>query len=235
MSGRFLVMGDIHGNLRAFDQCIERSEFNSERDTLIQLGDVSDKMPDTAKVVERLLELDHLIAIRGNHDDWTNKWFSTGIEDSAWLAHGGQETIDSYKIDKVDHELHKDFFREIQINYYIDHENRIFVHGGFTQPKGPEHDLIKTQCLWDRSLWNDALIGQKLSSKPYILSGFTEIYIGHTPTISWHQEEPMNVFNVWNLDTGAGHPDGRLTIMDAKTKEFWQSDLSRELYNIGTQ
>jgi serine/threonine protein phosphatase 1 len=37
-----LCMGDIHGNYKALMQCLERSNFNYEEDTLIQLGDVCD-------------------------------------------------------------------------------------------------------------------------------------------------------------------------------------------------
>jgi len=230
MGEKVFVMGDIHGNIRALDQCLDRSSIDPNNDTLIQLGDVSDRLPDTAKVVERLLEFKNLIAIRGNHDDWTNKWFLTGIVDTSWLGNGGQETIDSYNTEIVDLDKHRKFFSKTQVNYHIDRKDRIFVHGGFTHPKGPSYDLIKTQCLWDRSLWNDALIGQKLKRKPHILSGFTEIYIGHTPTLKWFQEHPMNAFNVWNMDTGAGHSGGKLTMMDIDSKKFWQSDLVSSLY-----
>ena len=40
---------------------------------------------------------------------------------------------------------------------------------------------------------------------------------------------PMNRCNIWNMDTGGGF-EGRLTIMDVDTKEFWQSDDLRTLY-----
>jgi serine/threonine protein phosphatase 1 len=55
------------------------------------------------------------------------------------------------------------------------------------------------------------------------------IFIGHSSTINWKTDRPMRAANVWNLDTGAGS-GGRLTIMDVETREFWQSDLMRELY-----
>ena len=42
-------------------------------------------------------------------------------------------------------------------------------------------------------------------------------------------DQPMHAANVWNLDTGAGH-DGKLTIMDVDTKQFWQSDAVTALY-----
>ncbi len=230
MSGRVLVMGDIHGNLHAFDQCMVRSGFDYEHDLLIQLGDVSDRFPDTARIVERLLTIKHLIALRGNHDLWTNQWILSGIIEPSWLANGGQATIDSYEKSDLSPFDHKEFFSLTQINYHIDTNNRIFVHGGFRNSKGPVYDPNETDCLWDRSLWNEAIIGQKISRKPEILTGFEEIYIGHTPTLNWLETEPMNIFNVWNLDTGAGHPGGRLTIMDVDSKEFWQSDISSNLY-----
>lgn len=232
MNDRVLVIGDIHGNFFALNQCLERCGFNQERDLLIQLGDVSDRYPDTARVVEKLLSIPNLIAIRGNHDQWTGNWLETASKEIDWLNNGGKDTISSYSnIDKsIDLARHREFFSEIQVNYYVDEKNRIFVHGGFTQPKGPDFDLIKDHCLWDRSLWDCALIGQKMSKKqPELLKGFYEIYIGHTPTLIWHIDEPMNAFNVWNLDTGAGGK-GKLTIMDIDTKEFWQSDFADRLY-----
>ncbi len=48
--------------------------------------------------------------------------------------------------------------------------------------------------------------------------------------LNMHHEEPMNIFNVWNMNTGAGHSGGRLTIMDIDSKEYWQSDYTNTLY-----
>ena len=58
------------------------------------------------------------------------------------------------------------------------------------------------------------------------LTGFGEVYLGHTPT-NW--TEPRPVLEIWNLDQGAGW-DGVLTLLDADTKEYWQSDPVPELY-----
>ena len=41
--------------------------------------------------------------------------------------------------------------------------------------------------------------------------------------------EPVRRLNIWNLDQGAGW-NGKLTLMDAHTEEYWQSDLVGELY-----
>lgn len=230
MVNRIFVMGDIHGNVYAFRQCLKLCDFRPGKDTLIQLGDVSDRYPDTATLVEELLKIPDLIAIRGNHDLWTSKWLVSGIEDPAWLNNGGKATLESYLNNpKIDIQQHRNFFEKRQRNYYVDDRRRIFVHGGFTHPGGPSFDPIETQCLLDRSLWWDALAGKKTNKRPHTLSQFEEIYIGHSPTQQWLQDKPMTAFNVWNLDTGAGH-QGKLTIMDIETKEYWQSDRVDSFY-----
>jgi serine/threonine protein phosphatase 1 len=58
---------------------------------------------------------------------------------------------------------------------------------------------------------------------------FHEIYIGHTPTLNYQKETPMNGSNVWNIDTGAAFT-GKLTCLDIHTKRFWQSDTLQSLY-----
>jgi serine/threonine protein phosphatase 1 len=40
--GKTYAIGDIHGSNKALLQCIERSDIDKEKDTLIVLGDVVD-------------------------------------------------------------------------------------------------------------------------------------------------------------------------------------------------
>ena len=220
--GRTLVMGDIHGNLQAYQQCMERSQFDLEKDTLIQLGDVSDRHPHTAEVVEELLQIPSLVAIRGNHDSWTRNWLLSGNLDTTWLENGGYVTLKSYERNakSIQIEEHKTFFEQTQVDYFVDSENRVFVHGGFAHQDGPQYESDSSICNWDRSLWSNALSAKQ---KPALLENFNEVYLGHTPTLNWYSREPMQAFNVWNLDTGAG-TSGPLTIMDMESKEYWQSD-----------
>jgi serine/threonine protein phosphatase 1 len=41
--------------------------------------------------------------------------------------------------------------------------------------------------------------------------------------------EPIYGGHVWNLDTGGGW-EGKLTIMDIDTEQYWQSDFVYTLY-----
>ena len=64
---------------------------------------------------------------------------------------------------------------------------------------------------------------------PKRLSLYDEIFIGHTPTTNYDTDAPMHKCNVWNVDTGAAF-QGKVSMMDIDTKEFWQSDVVQGLY-----
>ena len=259
--GRTLVFGDAHGGFKAFLQVLERCNFNNKIDKLIGLGDVADGWGQTAELVEYLIQLqkesnNRHIFLRGNHDVWCQEWLNTGERKPIWVVQGGQATIDSYiRTGLVTNAEHKNFFNELH-NYYVDEENRGFVHGGFISKNGLGHDAYQSDYYWDRDLWGLALLqhGKKLdnmsveaNTKLRRFEKHKEIYIGHTTTGNWlvkpHLPEyqfeeqpkegrivvPMNRCNVWNMDTGGGF-EGRLTIMDIDTKEFWQSDDMKSLY-----
>jgi serine/threonine protein phosphatase 1 len=99
---------------------------------------------------------------------------------------------------------------------------------------GPEKEHYQTNFSWDRTLLEMALTMDKRIKKdsnlyPKRLLLFNEIYIGHTPTLHYNIEIPMQGCNVWNIDTGAGFY-GKLTCLDTQTKAFWQSDAVQEFY-----
>jgi serine/threonine protein phosphatase 1 len=60
---------------------------------------------------------------------------------------------------------------------------------------------------------------------------FKKVFVGHTPTQYFNESIPQKQANIWNLDTGCGKgEDCKLTIMNLKTEEHWQSDQIGELY-----
>lgn len=239
---RTLVMGDIHGAYAAMKQCFERSNFDYENDRLIQLGDVADGYDEVYECVEELLKIKHLVAVKGNHDDWFDQFIQTDYHPCLWNL-GGRGTLISYlnysgktgryfqkgngyKTALVANDIpksHKTFFAEQKL-YYIDEHNRCFVHAGFDYKQPFYNQKSDNYCL-SRSFWNDALKQYAKGVEWETVTSFSEIFIGHTSTTQLGIQKPLNIFNIWNMDTGAGMT-GRLTIMDADTKEFWQSDLT---------
>ena len=227
--GRTLVLGDVHGAHRALLQVLERSSFDPASDTLIFLGDVADGWPEVRECVDELIRVPHLIPLMGNHDQWAYEWMTFGAKPFRWIAQGGRSTLDSYA-DGVP-ALHRAYFRSLLFSFR-DEQGRLYVHGGFPPDVGLA-DTTPDRLIWDRTLWEDSLAEQQAADEmgddAVPLTGWPEIYIGHTHTTRITTERPVHAAGVWNLDQGAGW-SGRLTLMDVDTKEFWQSDVVTELY-----
>lgn len=250
------VCGDIHGAKKALEQVIERAPLQGG-DRIIFLGDYVDGWPESAQVIEYLLNLDaqdqyECIFILGNHDEWARKWLKFKQDPINWLVQGGQATVDSYVASGLlDNDDHRKFLDGCHM-YYIDEENRGFVHGGYKSKRGLGHETYQADYYWDRDLLSLAIMRHNLGMRsdqgtPNEIRSYKhkEVYVGHTTTSQWEQKEngiikgtdnwrradvkPIMPLNVIALDTGAGY-EGRLTIMNADTKEYWQSDPVKELY-----
>lgn len=253
---RTFIVGDLHGSAKALEQCIERSGFDYEKDTLIQLGDICDGWTGVRDCVDILLKCKNLIALRGNHDDWFVNFLVNGKHPVDW-AQGGLGTLKSYATaetrwekkypmsgwsrETIKEDLgyitnlnysdipedHIKFFLG-QHMYYIDDQNNLFVHAGFNR-----HYPFKGQSTfiynWDRDLFLSAMSAHSAKMPLKFKDDFKNIFIGHTATTSWKTTKPIFADRLINLDTGAGF-NGVLTIMDVETKEYWQSDFCHELY-----
>lgn len=234
---RTLVIGDIHGGLRALEQVLKRAEI-TKADLLIFLGDYVDGWSQSAQTIDyvmRLVEQQSCVFIKGNHDVLCEEWLRSGKQETNWLKHGGIATIESYtKIDNETKLKHLEFLERMKL-FYIDADNRLFLHAGFTSMHGPEQEFYSTNFTWDRTLWEMAITIDKRIKKdsvlfPKRLKLYKEIYIGHTPTTNYHVTVPMQGCNVWNIDTGAAFK-GAISVMDIDTKEFWQSEPVFKLYS----
>ena len=236
MARRF-VIGDIHGAYRALVPLVEQLH-PDKGDELIFLGDYVDGWSQSAQVIDYLIGLERkcrCIFIKGNHDAWAETFLKTGMEQpEEWVRNGGAETIASYGgYNREQIGQHLEFFGRM-IYYFIDPENRLFIHAGFTGTQGPAKEHFEDMFFWDRTLWELALaVDENLPvTSPFYpkrLKLFREIFIGHTPTTNYGIDVPMHAHNVWNVDTGAAFR-GRIAAMNIETKAFWQSDQIFKLY-----
>jgi serine/threonine protein phosphatase 1 len=233
---RTLVIGDIHGGLKALKEVLDKAKVTQE-DVLIFLGDYVDGWSDSANTLDFLIDLKqshHCIILKGNHDELILNWLKTGKTNTKWLEHGGKSTLEAYKnIKKTHKKLHAHFIENLS-NYYVDDLNRLYVHAGFANLHGPDYEFYENTVYWDRTLWEMALATDPNLSKddpkyPVRLTLFKEIYIGHTPTNRFGKHTPMQAQNVYNIDTAAAYK-GPLTIFDVDSKEYWQSTPVHELY-----
>ena len=233
---RTLVIGDIHGGLKALQQVWSRANI-SKQDTLIFLGDYVDGWSDAVEVISFLISISkthQCVFLRGNHDFLAHRYLTKNDQNPLWVAHGGAATMAGYKNTSQEQKNEHIAFLEQLHNYHIDAKNRLFVHAGFTNQAGPKHEFYPDFVYWDRSLWEmacglDPLLSKKNIRYPKRLLLFKEIYIGHTPTTKIGEKVPASFANLWNIDTGAAFK-GSLSVLDVSTKEFWQSDPVYTLY-----
>jgi len=232
---RTLVIGDIHGGLRALEQAFDRAGVNSG-DKLIFLGDYVDGWSESPQVLDYLMALaqtNECLFLRGNHDDLLMEWLK-GKENELWHQHGGEATILAYSVlPDSDKQRHVSFLKDLH-NYHIDDQNRLFVHAGFTNLHGVTHEFFPRLLFWERTLWETALaldpnMSTENSSYPKRFKVYKEVYIGHTPVTRIGEDTPQQRANIWNMDTGAAFK-GKLSVMDIDTKKFWQSDSLPSLY-----
>ena len=213
------VIGDIHNRIEALKQVLQSSNFDYEKDLLISLGDVIDGGYNAYEVVEELLKIKNLKLIIGNHDKWFMNNISSGWSGSIWLNQGGKNTLNSYKKANPDGMIpvtHQEFFNNG--SYYHILDNMLFVHGGFDTRLPIEENNIIT-LLWDRSLIEKHWNGRKERT-------FDKIFVGHTTTQMYGKVEPQFIGKLVMMDTGAGW-NGKLTIMNIDTEEYYQSDIQK--------
>ena len=231
---RRIGIGDIHGAILPLRQVIEKVKPTLD-DEFYFLGDYVDGWNFTEETIDYLINFQrqwNSIFLLGNHDEWAKSFLHNGYAKRNWLNNGGNGTrntlldIISTDLEKV--QEYRDFFNSLE-PYWITEDNIGLVHGGYLSKKGLGHDLVQ-DYTWDRTLFERYALPSKKGPKPKKLQAHKEVFIGHTTTMVWKTDQPMNSHNLWNLDTGAGN-SGRLTAMDLDTKEIWQSGLLTEFYD----
>ena len=218
------VIGDIHGAHRALLECFNKASFDRANDLLICLGDICDGWPEVNKVFDELLGIKNLVYILGNHDKWALDWFRNRKAPAIWTEQGGDATMASY--DEIVPEAHIRLLSGAGLYYKL--ENRLFVHGGFDPAQAIEKQDSRV-LLWDRELVYMAMRYNSLDTNNNI-TGYDEVYLGHTPTINFGSRDPIRACEVTLMDTGAGWPGGVLTMMDIDSKEYFCSRPVDELY-----
>ncbi|MCZ4318300.1 metallophosphoesterase family protein [Aequorivita viscosa] len=231
-----VVIGDIHGGLKALEQLLETAKLPSDT-KYIFVGDYVDGWSESAGVISYLINFSQeheCVFLRGNHDELLYNYLKTGDKNPMWLNQGGQSSVDSYSnLSKTKKGIHIRFLENLT-NYHVDDKNRLYLHAGFTNQHGPQHEYYPNTVYWDRTLWEmvcamDASLAETDDKYPKRLKLFKEIYIGHTPVTRVGHDVPANFANVWNVDTGAAFK-GKITMLNVDTKEIWQSDPVYRFY-----
>jgi len=188
------AVGDIHGSytklVNLFKHCTTHCGANTSR--FVFIGDYVDRGRRSRDVVSFLMKAqsdapDRIVCLRGNHEDMLIN-ASKQQNELLWLRNGGQETLDSYGVDRADaiSEEHLSWFKNLPLA--LSDGMRFYVHAGI-RPGVPLQEQEKDVVLWIR----EPFLSDRRDHGQYIVHGHTPIETGI----------PEQFRNRLNLDTGA--------------------------------
>ena len=97
-----IAVGDIHGNLRALDDLLDKVTAEiGDGDTVVFLGDFIDRGPDSRGCIQRILDLRRttraqVVGLMGNHEQWMLETRRDFTRHSWLMGMEAMETIQSY-------------------------------------------------------------------------------------------------------------------------------------------
>ena len=210
---RILVVGDIHGQIKALKKALRLAKFNPKKgDYLIMLGDLIDRGYGSKETLDFAMKLVHQgngLVIRGNHEQMAIDAYYSG-DFSHWFSNGG----DFCHKQILGNKRYIEFMESMPLMHT--HESFIFVHAGLN-PKLSITNQQPDDLLWIREQF---IINE-------VAPGST-IFAGHTPVqyLSENESDPIKYQNKIFMDTGAalGANGGKVTVYDVYSENYWQSE-----------
>ena len=219
------AIGDVHGCIRTLDALLARLGAEAGRplgpdDTLVFVGDYVDRGPDSAAVLDRMLELEAAsdsgtgprgVFLRGNHDQMMLD-YTEGVGDTdLWWVNGGRTTLASYEARgaRAIPGAHVDFLRRTPLVFEA--EGFAFVHAGLDTRRTVADNLADPDpriVLWTRQHLDADLSNWEMP-----------VVCGHTPVA-----EPIDRPRLIGIDTGAVFAGraglGRMTAVSLPARRF---------------
>lgn len=221
---RRLVISDIHGCLDEFNDLLKLVNYVPSHDQLILLGDYVDRGPKSKEVVQRVMELsehEHVIVLRGNHDErflqvlnWDSELYDI------FIKYGGKEALQSYcpdagnmSIHEVIQYINQEFYDHIdflqQTKLYYEDNDFIYVHAGLdpAYPNWKEQPPSTFYTIRDEFVHNKTNVDRK------VIFGHVNTNKIHQSSTIWFSEDKIGI------DGGCamGHRLNCLEIIDRNT------------------
>ena len=156
------VIGDVHGCAIELENLLTKLDLKSGDHALL-VGDLIDRGPDSARVVDLVRSSDNLHTIKGNHEQMMISGFvekfgrgGPSMETMLWLSNGGLDTIKSFDrmYDDGNSRLEETstWFRSLPSQVILDGFR--IVHAGFT-PDVSMREQTDDSMLWIRNIFFD--------------------------------------------------------------------------------
>lgn len=203
-------IGDIHGHYAHLKQLLEFMPLAPE-DTIVLLGDVIDRGPDSAAVLRQIHELKKaypVIFLRGNHEAMLLQARRNREHLPFWIECGGGATLDSYRAKSFDDIPDEDWRLFESSLLYHETDDTIFVHANL-DPNLEMSDQSESDLLWRFYDGSIRHVSGKL------------VVCGHTT-----QASGLPVFDKCSIciDTLPESGEGWLTAVNCDRQAYWQVD-----------
>ena len=246
------VMSDIHGNLRRFNSVMEQINLTPE-DTLYVLGDVIDRYTDGIRILRKLMSMENVRMIMGNHEYMMLDVLyrnDTGLDAKErykqeqrirlWYDSGGLVTHNYLKhIKKLVRAEIFSYLKTLPVNIDITVNGIDYklVHAA-PEEMYYEYKSLRYRNSREFSVWH------RLGKHEDVPGEYTLIF-GHTPTYYYQDNLPMRIYRngrVIGIDCGAGTAEpaeyrngfcyGRLACLRLDDMKEFYSDESREYEKV---
>lgn len=219
---RRIVIGDIHGHYKGLMTLLDQLA-PGEMDEVYFLGDLIDRGPQSAQVVEFVKNSPYR-CILGNHEQMMISALPMKGQNpqawQAWLYSGGHATIASYQEAGIIPRDHLHWMKTLPL--FLDLGDAWLVHAGI-HPNIPLSQQTAAEFCWIRNEFHQI-------PKPYFNKKL--IVVGHTITFTFNGVEPGALVQGqgWlGIDTGAYHAkSGWLTGVDLTNRKVYQVNVLRQ-------
>ncbi len=219
MNGRLIAVGDIHGCHQEFSDLISRLTLAKE-DRLVLLGDLVNRGPNSARVIELALE-NRAVSLLGNHERRLLKYRRT--VDKNVLKDGDLDTVAGLK------DEHWGYLESMALWFEEPELNTVLVHGGFlpSEPWQKQTADIVTRIQVVDANGRPAKRADAPDAPPWadLWVGPPFVVYGHTPRSAIYKRK-------WSLgiDTACVQ-GGYLTAYDLTEKRFFQAKARQRYWS----
>ena len=203
--GRDFVVGDVHGCFRTLERVLADVAFEPDRDRLFSVGDLVDRGPHSEEAIDWLVEGRFTAVTMGNHENALaayllgrsqavyEPWWRNLMDDQSWIA-----ALRSMPLAITVETAHGDVG--------VIHAGPVYRNWTRTVEdlNHKREDVIHTALLGGYEGAGATWRGKRGTD----VKGARAVITGHQPRTVVEADG-----NWWQIDTGAGAPGGRLSLV----------------------
>lgn len=209
VNGRDFVCGDIHGCYDLLMESLHKVSFNPECDRLFALGDIIDRGPDSLKCL-RLVREKWFYSLLGNHEQMMLNFMIEQHGRDYWYRWGGLWHSHLATPQDKQEVTSLCYGHAATLPHSITLGDGSGGTIGLVHAEPPENwhyaqsdDIDFQSMIWGRD--------RILNSNPKPVLNIAYVLVGHSTDNHIRQRA-----NVFYLDTGAGYPQGFLTLVEIR-------------------